>query len=108
MRSLEIQKLIRRVEPLYGPISLYGSSPEEEHGTCFTIKGIPATFSVHTQDGTLPPGQYDVQIEGIPPGDYVYPEILFADSFLRIIQKFNGPEDEWPLSCASHSFRDNK
>lgn len=66
MRSRAIQALIDAVEAIHGPVTLYGSDRSEEHGTCFNISGAPATFSVHTQEGSLPPGQYDIQIEGIP------------------------------------------
>ena len=50
MRSPGIQRLIDAVEAAYGSVALYGSDPAEEHGTCFTLAGVPATFSVHTRD----------------------------------------------------------
>ena len=64
MRSGEIQKLIDAVEAAYGPVRLYGSVPSDEHVTCFHAPGAAATLSVHTHDGELPPGRYDIQIEG--------------------------------------------
>lgn len=95
VRSNEIQKLIASVEAEHGPVTLYGSDPSEEHGTCFTIAGVPATFSVHTQEGKLPPGQYDVQIEGIPPGGYVYTAVVSLEFFLGLVSRVRGPHDEW-------------
>jgi hypothetical protein len=77
MRSTEIQRLVDEVESRYGAVTLYGSDPSEEYGTCFFIAGLPATFSVHTQNGELPPGDYDIQIEGIPPGDYIFSSVAY-------------------------------
>lgn len=73
---------------MYGPdkVRPYGTDPSEEHGTGFTIAGIPATFSVHTQEGRLPPGMYDVQIESMPPGDYVWSEVVSLPRFLELIE----------------------
>lgn len=96
MPSREIQKLIDAVELVHGPITLYGSSSSESHGTGFTIAGVPATFSVLTLDGTLPPGQYNIQIEGLPQGDYVYVDEVDLNAFLELVSRIRGPEDQWP------------
>lgn len=96
MRSPEIQRLIDAVEAAYGSVALYGSDPAEEHGTCFTLAGVPATFSVHTRDGTLPPGSYDVQIERAPPGEFIYTSVVPLDRFLELVARMHGPEDQWP------------
>ncbi len=99
MRSPEIQKLVEAVETTYGPIELYGSIPSEEHGTCFKVAGIPATFSVDTLDGTLPPGRYDVQIDGIPLVSYIYTAEVSLSGFLELLSQMRGPIDEWPLEA---------
>jgi hypothetical protein len=96
MRGPEIQRLIDAVEALHGPVTLYGSDPSEEHGTCFEITGAQATFSVHTQEGNLPPDHYDIQIEGVPPGDYVYTSVVSLDTFLKLVALMKGPETQWP------------
>jgi hypothetical protein len=96
MRSHEIQKVIDAVEAAHGSVALYGSDRSEEHGTCFTITGVPATFSVHTQEGTLAPGHYNIQIEGRPPGDYVYISVVSLDAFLELVDRVRGPEAQWP------------
>ena len=96
MRSSEIQRLVDAVEAIYGPTKLYGSSPDEKHGTCFKINAVPATFSVLTLDGSLPSGRYDIQIEGSPPGDYLYASEVTLDTFLELISRMTGPADEWP------------
>lgn len=96
MRSQEIQKLIDAVEAVHGPVTLWGSDALEEHGTCFKIVGIAATFSIHTQDGKLPLGQYDVQIEGVPPGDYIYTSIVSLDILIKLVARMQGSEDQWP------------
>jgi hypothetical protein len=96
MRSHEIQKLVDAVEAAYGPVTLYGSDRSEEHGTCFTIGGVPATFSVHTQDGKLERGTYDVQIEGVPPADFIYAAVVPPAWFLELVARMHGPEEQWP------------
>ena len=96
MRRTEIQRLIDAVEALHGPVTLYGSDPSEDNGTCFKIADAPATFSVHTQEGSLPSGQYDIQIEGVPPGDYVYTSIVSLERFLTLVALMKGPENQWP------------
>jgi hypothetical protein len=97
MRSDEIQKLIDAVQAAHGVVSLYGSDPSEEHGTCFRLMDIPATFSVHTQEGTLPSGHYDIQIEGMPPGDYIYTSVVSLDAFLKLIMRVLAPQEKWPV-----------
>lgn len=96
MRSRDIQTLVDAVEAAYGPIELFASSPEEEHGTCFKLAGIPATFSVLTLEGTLPSGVYDVQIEGIPPGDYLYVAQVSLSAFLELVSQMRRPQLQWP------------
>jgi hypothetical protein len=98
MSSPAIERLLFEVRQRYGASALspYGSSSEEVHGTCFIIAGIPATFSVHTQDGELPEGYYDIQIEGIPPGEYVYTEVVTLETFLELVARVSGPETQWP------------
>ena len=95
MHSPEIQKLINSVCENYGFIEYYGSSPEEENGACFTIPEIKATFSVLTLDGALK-DSYDIQIEGIPPGEYLYTSEVSLHEFIELISKFNGADSTWP------------
>ncbi|MBR7801721.1 hypothetical protein [Undibacterium fentianense] len=94
MRSHEIQKLIDAVELEYGTIILYGSIAKEEHGTCFMIKDVHATFSVNTNDGELPSGQYDIQIESQPAGDYIYTAAVSLDSFLGLVKTMHKSMDK--------------
>ena len=96
MRNRGVQKLIDAVEAVHGPVALYGSDPSEEHGTCFKIAGVCATFSVHTREGNFPSDQYDVQIEGVPPGNYVYTSVVSLNTFLKMLERMRGPEDQWP------------
>lgn len=96
MRSREIQKLIDAVEAVHGSVELYGSGPSEEHGTCFTIAGVPATFSVLTLDGTLPLGRHDVQIEGEPLGTTSILMRGTLEEFLELVVRMSRPEDTWP------------
>ena len=97
MRSCEIQRLIDSVEQRYGSITLYGSNELEEHGTCFTLQGIPATFSVLTLEGALPPDRFDIQIEGQPPGYYMFNlKLCSGAQLLQIIERFKLPTEDWP------------
>ncbi len=96
MSSPEIQRLVDAVEEAHGQVELYGSSPSEEHGTCFKIARVPATFSVITLEGTLPSGTYDIQIEGSPPGDYLFTAQVSLEGFLKLVAQMCRSEDEWP------------
>ena len=98
MRSHEIQNLIDAVEAEYGTVALHGSQVTEEHGTCFKIKDVQATFSVNTQDGELPSGQYDIQIEGIPAGESIYTEIVSLSNFLNLVKRMHESTDNWPAT----------
>ena len=95
MHSPQIQKLINSVSEKFGNIEYYGSSPNEEHGVCFTVQEIEATFSVSTIDGTLK-DSYDIQIEGVPPGEYLYTGEVSLQKFIELVSKFTKPESEWP------------
>ena len=62
------------------------------------IAGVPATFSVHTQDGQLENGKYDIQIEDNPPGEYIYTDIVELDEFMKLVAQVCGPKEGWPLT----------
>jgi hypothetical protein len=98
MRSHEIQKLIDAVEVEYGTVTLYGSTVREEHGTCFKIKDVHATFSVNTNDGELPSDHYDIQIESQPAGDYIYTATVSLDGFLVLVKMMLDSMDKWPTA----------
>lgn len=76
-------------------VSLLGAH-DEEHGTYFKLTGIPATFSVYTREGTLPAGYFDIQIEGVPPGDYLYTDVVSGATLLELVNRLRGPESQWP------------
>ncbi len=95
MHSQHIQILIDDVERSFGPITYYGSSEEEEHGVGFLLPGVKVTFSVLTLDGALE-SSYDVQIEGVPPGNYVFMAEVVREEFIRLVHIFSGPESGWP------------
>jgi hypothetical protein len=95
MRSREIQRLLDAVEAEHGPVERYGSAPSEEHGVCFTIAEIPATFSVQTLEGTLPSERYSVQVESTPPGDFVYISEVARYDFLELVIRMTRSVEEW-------------
>lgn len=98
MRSNAIQKLVDAVEVEYGTVILYGSTATEEHGTCFKIKDLHATFSVNTDDGELPSDHYDIQIESHPAGDYIYTATVSLDDFLVLVKMMLDSMDKWPTA----------
>ena len=95
MHDPQIEKLLDSVTKKYGGFEYYGSSTAEEHGTCFKLQGILATFSIHTQDSALK-YTYDVQIEGIPPGEYIYTCEASLLDLMELISKFEQSEEKWP------------
>ena len=95
MHSTHIENILTSINKKYGGFEYYGSSPSEEHGVCFKLQGILATFSVHTQDGVLSES-YDVQIEGIPPGDYIYTCEVTLTKLMDLISIFEQSEEKWP------------
>lgn len=99
MQSQAIKTLRRAVAEVYGlnSVSLYGATEDEDHGTAFTVAGIPATFSAHTQDDTLLDGHYDIQIESLPPGDCIYTGVVSQQEFMRLIAQVAGPSEGWPV-----------
>ncbi|MGB3556698.1 MAG: hypothetical protein WBA25_18885 [Jannaschia sp.] len=97
MHSDAIRVVIDAVEPKFGPIRYFAKSEDEEHGICFLVRGIPATFSVITLEGTLPPGIYSVQIEGQPPGDHIYiRDRCGLDELVELMARYRVPIDLWP------------
>lgn len=93
-----IKKLVDILKNKYGTENLtpYGTSsleeenrdPEEDpHGIGFLIKGVQATFSVHTEEGILLDGVYNVQIESDPPGEELFTGILTLNELLLFIQR---------------------
>ena len=68
-----------------------------EDSMAFTIDGINATFSVTTEGGRLPDNVLDVQVEGVPPGDYVYSDELSVAAIETLVDQFRKPEQEWPV-----------
>ena len=95
MRSRHIQELVDAVEARHGAVQLYGSSPDEVHGTCFIIAGIPATFSVLSLDGKLVE-TYDIQVEGVSPGDYLYIDEVSLPEFMRLVSRYIENHEKWP------------
>lgn len=99
MLSSALSELWQHIEALVGQFRLapYADHAEDGHGTSFRIRRVPAIFSVHTQEGTLPAGTYDVQVESDPPGDYLYTAILGLPEVLELVRIIvSCPEAEWP------------
>jgi hypothetical protein len=93
-----IERLLQAVYAEFGQsvIRPYGTYPAEQYGTGFQIAGVQPTFSALTLDGSLPEGQYDIQIESYPPGDYLYTDIVALDQFIELVRLTSGPQAFWP------------
>jgi len=98
MKISSVENVIRAFRARYGRDALvpYADSDDDAYGTSFMINDVPATFSVLTQDGTLPEGQYDIQIESYPPGDYLFTNIVSLEELLRLADLMAGPQEQWP------------
>lgn len=95
MADDSIECLLTALRSRYGDRLLpYGTYPDEEHGTGFRLREVPATFSVLTLDGTLPPGRFDVQVESYPPGDYAWADEYDLHEVLKVISDVE--RDVWP------------
>ena len=97
MRNKNVQKLIDAVESLYGPVSLYGSNELEENETCFIVEHIKVTFSVIMNTQNLETVTFSIQIEGQPPGDYLYAlDECSQENFLQLVKNYKKPMEQWP------------
>ena len=100
MTDTSIRNLLRALQEAYpGSITPYGgefADAEDEHGLGWRVDGAPVVFSAITFDGTLPADTYDVQIESHPPGDYIFTGRYSLTELLQLVQRYLGPEDEWP------------
>ena len=99
-KDASIELMVSRVQEKCGidRVHLYADSDSDPFGASFRIDGIPAAFSVLTQDGALPLGQYDIQIENLPPGEYLLTGVVTLERLLEIIEELRGPMDTWPLN----------
>lgn len=97
MKNGSINALLERLDKSFGEgfIVQNRNSAEEVHGAYFRLNGIPVSVSVLTDDGRLPFGRYDIQIESVPPGDYVFCDEVALDEFVGLIERFTNPPDTW-------------
>lgn len=79
-----------------GATSDCGYAFDEEHGFGFRILGMSAVFSAITLDGALPLDRFDIQIESLPLGDYLYRAEVCLDGLLGLIKRYRLPAEAWP------------
>ena len=94
-----IQQFLDDAEMKFGKSGVrpYGSDGGDPHAHCVYIEALPATISIHTQEGTLPPDQLDVQIEGVPPGDYLVSDVVTWRKLSCFISRMsNTLPSRWP------------
>ena len=97
MQHPSIKGLLEALEQSYpGGWRLYGTPSVPDDNMGFELDGVPATFSVSTLGGELPARRYDVQVEGVPPGDYVHTDELDLGELLALIERFRSGEEHWP------------
>jgi len=104
MKSSSIETLLGRVRAALGADGIlpYADSPDDPHGTCFLLNGVPAMFSVLTNEGSLPEGQYDIQVEDYPLMDYLYMDVVTLDRFMEVLSIVSTrPKAEWPVNSGS-------
>jgi hypothetical protein len=102
VHSAQIEAVLSAVREKYGrdALTYYGCDEGEAHGACFRVWSVPASISIHTQEGALPDGQYDVQVESIPPGDYILSSVVGLEALLGLVEQLRQPTDKWPMSVA--------
>lgn len=100
MPDPSIHRLLSELRKAYpDAVAPYGGAfenAEDEHGLGWRLEGAPVTFSAITLDGTLPAETYDVQIESYPPGDYLITGQYSLEELLHLVQRYFGPEAQWP------------
>ena len=96
MRKQKITQLIEILQRQYGDAyAPYGTDEFEEDGTGFTVDDIAATFSICCLEDTKE-GFYDIQVESVPPGDYVYANEIPIGELLDFIERYRQPAELWP------------
>ncbi len=60
----------------------------------FRLRDSDACFSVLTEHS--PEGLFDIQVEGIPWGEYVYCDEVTVDQLVELAVIFSGPRKQWP------------
>jgi hypothetical protein len=98
-KTEEIEELLAGVREAYGAHALepYGDW-DDPQSAGFKIRGIPATFSVLSED-RLPDRHYNIQIESYPPQDLSYLYHARAISLWRLLELIgliSGPKENWP------------
>lgn len=99
MADPALSSLLQRLFDIYGEarITPYGVGSFVDRTINFRIVGVPATFSVLVgPEYDLKACEYDVQIEGRPPGDYVFADVVTLDGVLELVRRVCGPPDGWP------------
>jgi hypothetical protein len=105
MPNPSVSRLLDQLKASYGSrLEPYGRNFQEEHGVGFRIAGVPATFSIATDDGRFAFGRYEVQIESYPPGDAIYIAGADLEELLSLVRKIES--GAWPSNEASGAWRD--
>jgi hypothetical protein len=74
-------------------------APDDDRGSngpvvLWDLAGLPGQELVQQ----LPEGQYDVQIESAPPGDYLFTAVVSLEEFMALLRAVSGPKNTWPAS----------
>ena len=90
-KTEEIEQLLDGVRETHGAHSIvpYGDW-DDPRSVGFTVRGIPATFSVLVEERP-PQLHYDIQIESHPPGDYLYHDhAVSLWQFMQLLKLISG------------------
>ena len=97
-KTEEIEELLDGVRQAYGAdaIEPYGDW-DDPRSAGFKICGIPATFSVLSED-RLPDRHYNIQIESYPQdlGYLYHARAISLWLFLDLLRRMSGPRENWP------------
>jgi hypothetical protein len=98
-KTEEIAELLDAIRREFGPDSIEPYGDYADPLTVgFRVRGIPATFSVITED-RLPERHYNIQIESYPPlsVDYLYiNRAISLWSLVDLVKRMSGPTTNWP------------
>jgi len=96
-----IRDLLLLVEERFGHDQVALLSESDPHSLWFRLNSVAATISIHTQEGSLPPTILDVQVEGLPPGEYLLTDVVSVQTLFAFICRIaSSPEEKWPHALA--------
>jgi hypothetical protein len=96
-KTEDTEELLGAIRESRGPHSIIPDGDSDDQDSVgFRILGIPATFSV-LAGKRAPERHYNVQIESVPQGDYLYnSRAISLWGLLELVELMSGPIENWP------------